>query len=144
MKEITKKIISAQNGAFQSVAWESEKKPSAKFKGVSLKKRCKAVARAGVNFANLKIVKEGIENGERGEVQSLPWGEWETFPFTISHNGARYVRLYLNGGQIESEYFVNGERTNKETFESYLNPSDRAKQNETGTVTVKEENLIES
>lgn len=144
MKDITRKIISAQNGAFQSVQWESEKKPSAKFKGVSLKKRCRAVARAGVNFANLKAVKHGIANGERGEVQSLPWGEWETFPFTISHKGTRYVRLYLNGGQIESEYFVNGEKADKATFESYLNPSDRAKPNETGCVTVKEENLIDA
>lgn len=142
MKEITKEIIEGKNGAFRSVSWQTEKKPSAKFKGISLRKSTRAVVRAGINYANLKDVQEGIANGERGEVQPLPWGQWEKFPYTISHKGKRYVRLYIQGGQIETEYFVNGKKCEKSEFESYLNPSDVGKKNDTGTITVAEENLV--
>ncbi len=50
--------------------------------------------RAGIDYANLAAVKDGIASGERSEVGPLPWGEWVQFPFIISHKGNEYVRLY--------------------------------------------------
>lgn len=63
-------------------------------------KQTETAIRAGIDYANLGIVKEGIETGERGEVQPLPWGNWGEFPFIILHTpkGAtevcEYLRLY--------------------------------------------------
>ena len=73
--DITNKILSCK-GNFVKVFWKSNPSPAAihKKNGVVLEKVTNAVVRAGIDFANLTSVKEGIANGERGEVQSLPWG----------------------------------------------------------------------
>ena len=118
--------ILASKGGFVKVMWKSQPKPAAKFKGKNLEKITDAVCRAGIDFANLSPVKEGIESGERGEVESLPWGEWKQFPYIIEHKGAEYVRLYPSTNpdqRAKSNFFVDGVKVDKETFASYLTPS---------------------
>jgi hypothetical protein len=61
---------------------------------MSIVKRTCAYVRAGIDYANLRTVKEGVESGERAEVQGLKWGQWSEFPFIIAHKGVDYVRLY--------------------------------------------------
>lgn len=131
-------------GQFIAVEFTTEKKPRAEFKGTVLAKRVRMVARAGIDFANLASVREGIANGERGEVQPLAWGEWDRFPYTIAHKGERYVRLYPVAGSVPTvAYTVNGETVDRDTYAGYLTPSDRAKM-ESGDrpecITVKESN----
>ena len=137
MKNITQQIVSARKGSFQSIAWKSQKTPSAKFKGVQLETVSKATVRAGIDFANLASEKE------REEIGALPWGEWETFPFTITHKGERYVRLYPSGN-LSTRYFANGKEVSKEEFQSYQRPSDISSGSIKKCFNVKEENLLEA
>lgn len=117
--------ITNATGQFVSVSFKSTKKPASAFKGTVLEKVSNGVFRAGINFANLSSVKESIAQGERGEVQSLPWGEWVQFPYTIAHKGEQYVRLYpAVNAKVEVTYFVNGVSVNKDEFNSFLTPSD--------------------
>lgn len=133
-------------GSFLAVEFTTEKAPRAEFKGTRLAKRVRMVARAGIDYANLSSVREGIASGERGEVQPLPWGEWFAFPYVIAHKGGYYFRLYPVAGSVPSvTYTVNGETVDRDTFAGYLTPSERAKM-ESGDrpdcFTVKAENCV--
>lgn len=133
-------------GQFLAVEYISTSaKPAAAFKGVTLGKTVRTVARAGVDYANLAKVKEAVANGERGEVQPLPWGEWSRFPYTIAHKGKEYVRLYpVPNAHTEVVYTVNGERVTRETWAGYLTPAARASMNSGETpecITVAAENV---
>jgi hypothetical protein len=118
-----KDAIMKAKGQFVLASWFSEPTPKAAFKGVNLKKETIAVVRAGINFANLTSVKEGIANGERGEVQPLSWGEWIDFPYVIGHKGNEYIRLYPSNHIPKVKYFANGKEVSKVEFASYLTPS---------------------
>lgn len=111
-------------GQHVPACWQTTLKTRANV-NVVVTKRTTCFVRAGIDYANLKSVKEGIENGERGEVQPLPWGEWEEFPFIIRHTpkGAtevkRYVRLYPAvfenlKAKMEVEYTIDGVPATKE------------------------------
>jgi hypothetical protein len=126
----------SRKGQFISATFKTETKPAAIHKGTILEKRTSGVFRAGLSFENLSSVKEAIENGERDEVGSLPFGEWEIYPFTILHtpkgetNKVRYVRLYptKNASQrIKVLYLVNGTEVTKEQYLNYLTPSEKEK-----------------
>ena len=115
-------------GSFIAVVFTTEKSPRAEFKGTRLAKRVRMVARAGIDFANLSTVRDGIASGERGEVQPLPWGEWFAFPYVIRHKGNHYFRLYpVAGSKPTVEYMVDGETVDRETWMGYLTPSERTK-----------------
>lgn len=133
-------------GQFISVMFKSEKKAAAIHKNVKLEKRIEGVFRAGIDFGNLSSVKKGIENGERGEVQPLPFGEWLKFPYLIQYKETQYIRLYpTTNCVLKVQYLVNGVESTKENFLSFLTPSDKAKA-ENGEkpecITVKVSNLI--
>ena len=136
----------ASKGQFISATFKSEKKPSASFKGVRLEKLIEGTFRAGINFANLGSVKEGIESGERGEVQSLPWGAWLQFPYTISHKEEIYVRLYpTENCKLKVTYLVDSVEVEKDKFLSYLTPSEQARANEgerPECITIKKSTLL--
>lgn len=117
------------SGQHISVTFKSTGKPSSAYKGAILEKRTQGAFRAGIDYANLSEVKEAIARGERGEVESLPWGEWDKFPYSIKHKGKTYFRFYpATGGIIQKPkvtYFINGEEVDKETYFEMLPPSDR-------------------
>jgi hypothetical protein len=133
-------------GQFISATFKSEKKAAAAFKGVKLEKLIEGTFRAGINFANLGSVKEGIESGERGEVQPLPWGTWLQFPYTISHKEEIYVRLYpTENCKLKVTYLVDSVEVEKDKFLSFLTPSEQARANEgerPECITVKKSNLL--
>lgn len=127
--DITNNILNCK-GNFVKVFWKSNPSPAAVHKknGVILEKVTNAVVRAGIDFANLSSVKEGIANGERGEVQSLPWGEWKHFPYIITHKEKEYIRLYPSVANTPKvKYFVNNAEVSKEDFAAYLTPSEANK-----------------
>jgi hypothetical protein len=133
----------ATKGQFIKVAFATEKKPSAAHKGRTLKKVTHGVFRAGINFANLMSVKEGIRDGERGEVQPLPWGKWTHFPYLIEHKGQTYVRLYpAVNGRVNVSYFVDGSPVDKDAFNSFLVPSEANRNDPVECFTVKADNII--
>lgn len=128
-EQIVEKIKSA-HGEFIKAAWKSNPKPAAKHKDVELEKRTVGVVRAGINYANLSAVQNAIEEGTRGPVQELPWGEWTKFPYIIENRGTEYIRLYPSEGnnhKPKSIYFVNGEEVDKEEFAKYLTNSEAKK-----------------
>lgn len=135
-EQIKNKILSSK-GSFVKARWKSNPKPAATFKAYNLEKITEGVVRAGINFANLSSVKDAIANGDRGEVQSLPWGEWKLdsegksmFPYIITHKDADYIRLYPSDGvnhYPKSTFYVNGEIVDKETFATYLTNSESKK-----------------
>lgn len=137
--------LNSVTGQHVSVTFQSLPKPSAANKELVLKKITTGAFRAGIDYANLSAVKEGIEKGERGEVQSLPWGEWVSFPYHIKHKGKDYVRLYPPvGGFIQTpkiQYFINDQEVDKDTFNSKLTPS-AAKSKETECFTVAADNIV--
>jgi hypothetical protein len=112
--------LSEHKGQHVPITWRREMKTR---KGTTEKveKLTRAYVRAGIDYANLASVKEGIESGERGEVQPLPaWQEWAQFPFILRHkeNGTEYVRLYpakFDNLKPHVEYYVNGALVNEET-----------------------------
>lgn len=124
-KALKAKLTSAK-GQFSSATWKSSIKPSAKFSHVEIEKITTAVVRSGIDFSNLKSVKEGIKSGERSEVGSLPWGEWIDFPYVIGHKGKEYLRLYPSHAPNHVpnvKYFVNGKEVSKSEVLPYLTPS---------------------
>ena len=123
---VREKILNS-TGQFVKVKWQSDPKPAAAFKSFQLKKITEGVCRAGIDYANLGVVKEGIESGERGEVQPLPWGEWLSFPYIITHKGSEYIRLYPSIHKPHSIFYVNDELVTKEEFAKYLTPSEASK-----------------
>ena len=117
-------LITKGTGQFVKVSFKSTKKPAAAFKGTELIKVSSGVFRSGIDFSNLSSVKDGIANGERNEVGSLPWGEWVSFPYLIAHKGEQYVRLYPSvGHKVEVKFFVNGKEVSKDEFNDFLTPS---------------------
>lgn len=90
--------LAANAGRNIHVEWERDGKKRAAFAGMDIRKRVSCAVRGGINFENLRSVRDGIENGERDEVGGLPWGEWAQFPIHITHKGADYVRLYPASG----------------------------------------------
>ncbi len=145
---IREKIMNSK-GQFVKASWKSNPKPAAAYKNVKLEKHSIAVVQAGVNYANLSAVKEGIANGERGEVQELPWGTWKQFPYIIEHKGQEYIRLYpstTGNHKTSTKYFVNDTEVDKNEFAAYLTPSEAKSlfdpEKEVLCFTIKSENIL--
>ena len=137
-----------RKGQHVSVTWRREMK-TLKTCQDSIEKQTTAHVRAGINYANLASVKEGIATGERGEVQPLPtWQEWELFPFILKHKtkGTEYVRLYPAAfdNLIPSvSYFRNGQPVDKESLRSECYASEFAESEErTPVFCIKAESVL--
>ena len=144
-QDITNKILQSK-GQFVKVFWKSNPKPAAAYKSHYLEKITQGIVRAGINYANLSSVVQGIANGDRGEVQSLPWGEWkknedgtDCFPYIIAHKTKpdkenpdgkyqEYVRLYPSvANKPSSTFYVDSVKVPKETFAKYLTTNEACK-----------------
>ena len=133
--EIIANILAAK-GQFVTARWTSVVPTAAAFKALNITKITSAVVRSGIDFANLTSVKDGIENEERSEVGSLPWGTWINFPYIIGHKEKTYVRLYpsLSANHIPKvSYFVDGIETPKAEILQYLTGSNVKKLTESKT-----------
>ena len=123
-------LVSNLSGKHIPVSFKTEAKPAAAFKGVKLEKHTEGTYRVGINFENLKGVREGIESGERGEVQAPKGKKWVMFPFHLQNlaETTDYLRLYYpTGGFIQRPavtYYVDGKPVEREEYASYLTPSD--------------------
>lgn len=135
--------VQSKKGQFIELSFKSEGKPSKDHKGRVLEKRTVGIYRTGVNYANLSSVKEAIANGERGEVQPLPWGKWAVFPFIIDKEGEEYLRITTSPAhRPKVNYFVDGIEVSKEHYLSMLPPSARVPSEPSEVFTIKAKNLI--
>jgi hypothetical protein len=112
----------ANRGASVYVEWLRPLK-TLKTTTQSVSKRVRVGVRYGVDYANIATVRNAIEAGERGEVESLPWGEWRKGRegLIIDHKGQEYCRLAagtLRNMVRSTVYFVDG----NEVDESFVRP----------------------
>jgi hypothetical protein len=132
----------ATPGEFQLAEWETTVKPAAAHKARVLRKRTVAAVECGTAYGDLAEVKAGIVAGARGEVQSLPWGEWAAYPYIVTHKGREYVRFNLaTAGIVSVTYTVDGAEVTREEFNSYLTPAAARGGERPLTITVPVENL---
>jgi len=120
--------IEYRKGRNVKVTWQRVAKTLKGASSLLIVKRTAAWVRSGIDYANLKVVKDGIATGERGEVQPLPWGEWIQFPFIIGHKGMEYVRLYPASFENlvpKVEWSINGRPSSYESVEQYLLSSEK-------------------
>lgn len=124
-------------GQFVRVEYKTNVKLAAAHKDVQVIKHVEGIFRTGIDYAHKASVQAAIASGERGEVQSLPWGEWAVFPWIIAHKGAEYVRLYPVQSQhctTRYEILKNGVpqpailgTSIKEQVSEYLTPAEKEK-----------------
>jgi hypothetical protein len=79
--------------------------------------------RQGVDYSHLASVRQGIAEGTRGEVESLPWGTWEVPNEVITHKGQQYLRLYpstLPNLPHETKWLCDGMPVQLDTVKPYL------------------------
>jgi hypothetical protein len=149
---IRNKILNSK-GQFVKASWKSNPKPKAEFKSTLLEKHTKGIVRSGINYSNLSSVQQGIADGTRGPVQELPFGEWQSFPYIIKHRpkdateDVLYIRLYPTTHIPESIYYVDGIEVDKQTFATYLTPSESKKllnpsENRPDCFTIKADNIL--
>ena len=144
----TLKNIKGQN---VSITWKRAMKTRAGVQ-VVCEKETEAHIRAGIDYSKMAKVQEGIEEGTRGEVQSLPWGNWSEFPFIITHTPKgktetqEYVRLYpasFDNLRPHVTYFLNGKECLKADVEPYCLASEFQKDKESpDCFTIKARDLV--
>ena len=132
----------SKKGQICSLDMEKKIKTKKGFTGVIVKKT-KMTVRAGVSYDNISAVKEGRESGELpAENTGLPWGKWKVFPYVIEHNGKNYFRFSkLNGGQIETQYLLDGKEVKKSEIESFALASEFKTSGDFEVFSVSEENV---
>jgi transcription elongation factor GreA-like protein len=91
-----------RKGTFAIARIVSKKKPLKAFAQHDITKVILCTVRTGIEYRNLSEVKD---NGIKPK--NLPWGEWESYPYAITHKGNRYLRLYL-GQSLKVFYLVDG------------------------------------
>ena len=130
-----KKIEALQNirkGTFAIARIVSDKKPLKAYRQHKITKVVLATVRTGVEFKNLAV-------NEDRETGSLPWGEWEVYPYAIQHKGNRYIRLYL-GNSMKVFYLVDGVKVASQVAKAMLPKSNS--NGKPSCITVKEAGLV--
>lgn len=131
-EDIITRILNCK-GQYISLTIKSDVTPAAAHKQKKLEKITSNKFRAGIQFKNLKSVKDTIESGERDEIQPLRWGKWKKYPYIIEHKDREYVRLYPSvntASGITVTYKVDNIEVTRDIFNEYLKPSDRDRQGE--------------
>lgn len=141
-EQIVNRLKEHNKGSHVQVCWRRTLKTKKDCVNVIEKETC-AWVRAGISYQNLSNVKNGIAEGTRGEVQSLPWGQWRDgfTNYIIDHtpkgqtDKKEYVRLYPATFEnlqksIFVEYFMDGNPVTYETVEPFLLASDKRKPDE--------------
>jgi hypothetical protein len=142
--------LKEHRGQHIKVVWE---RPAKTFKSCphTITKHTSVFVRSGINYANLKNVKNGISSGTRDEVGELPFGQWREgyFPYLIDNKGISYVRLYpatfdnLKPNSVNVTWTINGMTTEKEAIKDFLLASETKDNAEPSPCfTVKAENVI--
>lgn len=129
-----------RKGQHVGVQWSRPMKTRADVSATVIKST-RAFVRSGIDYANLATVKESGR-----EVESLPWGQWAEFPFSIVHKGAEYIRLYpatFNNLRPVVTYTVNGKIASADEVKPLCLASEfRESDDAPACFTVKAENIV--
>jgi hypothetical protein len=89
------------------------------------------IARLGIEYDNMGQTQSFRESGKAPEKnEGLPWGTWEQYPYMIKHNEKQYLRLYADKNQIKTEYYIDGEKVDKDVIKDLLLASEFKKVDE--------------
>ena len=130
-----------QKGTYVKVGWRSNiESAKARNMGIEVIKITDATVRWGVNYSNLKRVKEIRAGKGEGVTENTrkPWyRHLEATPHIIQHLNdpeKQYLQLFTinKKGYIKTEYYINGElKTKQEVIDSgYVNASEFAHKDE--------------
>ena len=126
--QVMQAISETPKGANIIVSWERPAKTKKSFQGI-VNKQVRMVGRIGVQYDNLKAVKEKRESGELpAENQGLAWGQFLVYPYLIGHKGKEYLRLYHGTSKIPyntAKFFVDGTEVEKSAIEDILLASEK-------------------
>lgn len=130
--------MAGSKGANIYVQWRRDMK-TRKGTEATVEKVVTAPVRYGVDYANMSAVKSGIAAGTRGEVESLPWGQWrEGYEgLVIDHKGQEYVRFAAGtfaNMKRSSSYLLNGKPATQADIEPLCLASEFRDNDETPTV----------
>lgn len=101
-------------------------------------------ARIGLAYDNQRKVQSGRACGDLPpENTGLPWGTWEFFPYTILHQGNRYLRFYPFHSTVpnRTEFFLNGEQISREQAQ-VIAPQEFRESNPYRCLTIREFNVL--
>jgi len=133
--QIYQQLATYNKGQHLAVTWQRHVETYKSCPHV-IAKRVRAYVRAGINYSNLKVVKQGIAAGLRGPVQPLPWGQWRPGfePFIIDHETKKgelreYIRLYPavfhNLSNPEVEWTLDGKPATYGQVEPYITAAEK-------------------
>lgn len=130
-------------GQLVSVCWSRPVK--VKKGSPAFTKHCRLVCRAGVQYDKMKAVREKRESGELpAENAGLPWGEWDVYPYVISHKGAKYLRFSFmpnNYPQVEYRNEAN-EVVSSDVVKPYAYASEFQESESQDVMTIKAKNIV--
>lgn len=123
IKLLTSLILAVPRGHFVKVAWERPAKVKKSYTGPAITKRVEGLVRLGINYDNVKDVKDSRADGSLPEENNGGRPCWfhypeGMFPFIAQHNtkGTQYLCLYFakdnegdKTGHLRSGWFRNGE-----------------------------------
>lgn len=118
-------LVAANLIVSRKVTYWSDVKPSAKCKQHTLRKLVIGRFTIGQEYKP-----ESVDGNSEGsdDSRSLPWGEWESYPYVIRHNGSEYLRLTpQEGDKPHVEFWVDGNEVTREQFAEYLTPANARK-----------------
>jgi deoxyribodipyrimidine photolyase-like uncharacterized protein len=117
-----KEIIEGyKKGTYINLKTQRLAKTKKGFTGELVKETLYKNARLGIIYDNIsQTVKKRSEGELPQENQGLPWGEWELFPYIITHKGQRYLRAYVDKELIETIWWFNGIIVKKHEIEEFL------------------------
>lgn len=117
--EVMNVIRAKGKGQFTSVTWQKEL-PTRKGITNKITKTSKAVIRCGVEYDNTAAVKQGRADGTLpAENAGLKWGQWNEYPYTISHKGNDYLRCTTaSNTKVQTQYFMDGNPVEKSQVEA--------------------------
>lgn len=117
------KLNTKRNGQFFKMSWCTDVPLTAQAKkdGVTVLKYTTTTVRKGINYANIKNVKDKVAKGEMSSEHKLAWGQWKAGfkGLIIEHTDKKgvykeYVRLYATPNKPQINWFLNGRPISKE------------------------------
>lgn len=142
--QIKRRLENNQKGTFTAMVWERPMKTKKAYSNEVVTKRSEGVVRLGINYDNIKDVKEKRASGELPvENQGLQWGQWELYPYIITNKEKKYLRVATSkNNKIKTRYFINGKEASYDEIENMLLASEKRSTDELDVFTVNIDNII--
>lgn len=137
-------LTAVKGGQFVKVQMQKELKTKKAFAHHKIVKISEFVARSGVEYDNQKDVQAKRESGDLPSKNAgLPWGEWEVYPYSIKHKGARYLRFATakTAKRTPAIYILDGVPVEADKVKEMCLASEFSRKDDLDVVAIKESNI---